>query len=126
MNLLVNAADAIAEKDGSSGDLGTITLRTLTTELGVRIEVCDTGGGIPAHVKNRIFDQFFTTKDVGKGTGQGLAITYDIITKRHAGSIDVITGPSGTTFVIDLPKGEVAQVCVIDEDQFIMADLVPQ
>ncbi|MFK8112090.1 MAG: ATP-binding protein [Rubripirellula sp.] len=121
MNLIVNAADAISGDETVPGVLGTITVRTMSSDMGVRIEVQDNGSGIPAHIKNRIFDPFFTTKDVGKGTGQGLAITYDIVTKRHAGEIDVTSDCYGTTFVIDLPVEQAEQRCIIDEQQFVEA-----
>ena len=55
-------------------------------------------------VRQRIFDPFFTTKEVGKGTGQGLSITYDVVVNKHRGSIDVkSTVGEGTTFVLELP-----------------------
>jgi len=68
------------------------------------IRISDTGSGIPEDIKNRIFDPFFTTKEVGKGTGQGLAISHDIIINKHDGKIDVLSEPDkGTEFIISLP-----------------------
>jgi signal transduction histidine kinase len=64
--------------------------------------VADDGGGIPPDVQDRIYDQFFTTKAIGKGTGQGLAICRNIVT-RHGGTLDYVTSPSGTTFTVELP-----------------------
>ena len=59
---------------------------------------------MPEKVKKRIFDPFFTTKEVGKGTGQGLAIAYDIIIDKHNGSIEVESEENvGTKFIIQLP-----------------------
>jgi PAS domain S-box-containing protein len=97
MNLLVNAAQAIAEK-------GEITICTThPDENTVRISVSDTGSGIAAENLARIFDPFFTTKPVGKGTGLGLSIAYGII-QRHKGRIEARSTPgSGTTFIITLP-----------------------
>lgn len=96
MNLLVNAAQAIAEH-------GQITLRTWQEGENVRIDISDTGSGIPQDIINRVFDPFFTTKPVGTGTGLGLSITHGII-RKHGGRIDVSSQPGeGTTFSITLP-----------------------
>ena len=96
MNLLVNAAQAITEH-------GKITLRTRREGENVRIEVADTGSGIPQEIINRIFDPFFTTKPVGTGTGLGLSITHGII-RKHGGRIDVVSEPGkGTTFSVTIP-----------------------
>lgn len=107
LNLIVNAVDAIVEKDPQ--ERGVITLQTQkihTDELGdaVEIRVTDTGTGIAPDVASRMFDPFFTTKAVGKGTGQGLAITYNIICTKHGGSIDCQSPPGeGATFIMRLP-----------------------
>ncbi len=105
LNLIVNACHAVEEKmTGNAGQKGRIGIRTRLRENGVEIEVEDTGCGIPDDVLDRIFDPFFTTKAIGKGTGQGLAITRSIVVKRHNGTIDVETWPGmGTRFVIRLP-----------------------
>ncbi len=105
LNLIVNAADAIATKNGEdSGVLGLITICTQVQDNGVRIDVQDNGTGIPENVKQRVFDPFFTTKDVGRGTGQGLAITYDVVVNKHAGRISLATEIGvGTTFSVWLP-----------------------
>ncbi|QDV72040.1 ATP-binding protein [Botrimarina mediterranea] len=104
LNLIVNAADAIAEKNGENGPLGVITLRTRCESESVRIEIADNGPGVPEAIRERIFDPFFTTKDVGKGTGQGLAISYDVVVNKHHGTIDVLsTEGEGATFVVCLP-----------------------
>ncbi len=96
MNLLVNAAHAIEGQ-------GTITIRTGVWNEEARVEVTDTGKGIPAHQLTRIFDPFFTTKPVGVGTGLGLSISYGII-QKHGGRIEVESEPGkGTTFRICLP-----------------------
>ncbi len=103
LNVLVNAAHAIKEKLGNSGDKGLIVMRTRNLDDQVEIQVSDTGCGIPESNRQRIFDPFYTTKEVGKGTGQGLAITLAVITK-HGGSIDFDSRlGEGTTFIIRLP-----------------------
>ncbi len=96
MNLLVNAAQAIAES-------GVITVATHRGGDEVEVRISDTGCGIPEELLSRIFDPFFTTKDVGKGTGLGLSISCDIV-RRHGGTIRVeSTVGVGTTFRIRLP-----------------------
>ncbi|MGE3536680.1 MAG: response regulator [Candidatus Tectimicrobiota bacterium] len=105
LNLIVNAAHAIADVLQSSGqEKGTIRLSTRCTEAWVEIRVADTGGGIPEAVQDKIFDPFFTTKDVGKGTGQGLAMAHDVIVHKHGGTLtfETVAG-QGTTFSIRLP-----------------------
>jgi two-component system, NtrC family, sensor kinase len=82
---------------------GHITLRTRSLEGRVEIRIEDDGPGIPPPIQSRIFDYFFTTKDIDKGTGQGLAIAHNVIVDRHGGLIRFETSPSGTTFIITLP-----------------------
>jgi signal transduction histidine kinase len=83
------------------------TLAVFTKNLGdsVEIRIHDNGIGIPPEVKEKIFDPFFTTKPPGEGTGLGLSLSYDIIVKQHAGSIEVDTQPGEFTEVkIVLPR----------------------
>jgi PAS domain S-box-containing protein len=104
LNILVNAAHAIGERVGNSGDKGTITICTRRLENEVVISIADTGTGIGPEIRDKIFNPFFTTKEVGKGTGQGLAIVHDIIVERHGGSIDLESEVGkGSTFFIRLP-----------------------
>jgi len=105
LNLLVNAAQAIAEKPGTKGGVrGTIRLSTRCASGYAEIEIADDGPGIPEHVMPRLFEPFFTTKGVGKGTGQGLAIAHSIIIDGHDGEIVVQSQPGhGTSFVLRLP-----------------------
>jgi len=106
LNLLVNAAHAIEEKLGANPDRekGVIKITTSIERQWVVIRVSDTGNGMPKYIAEKIFDPFFTTKSVGKGTGQGLAIAYDVIVNKHNGNIRVSTEPEkGTTFTIELP-----------------------
>ncbi len=96
LNLFMNARDAMP-----SG--GMIEVRTVSNNGSVRIEVTDTGSGIPAEHLQRIFDPFFTTKSYGRGTGLGLSVSYGII-KEHAGKIDVRSTPGkGTSFQLEFP-----------------------
>jgi len=72
---------------------------------GVEIRIRDNGGGIPAEVKEKMFNPFFTTKPPGEGTGLGLSLSYDIVVKQHAGSIEVETRPGEfTEFRVILPR----------------------
>ncbi len=105
LNLVVNAAHAIAEVAADTpGEKGTITVQTRRDADWAEIRVRDTGTGIPEGVRDRVFDHFFTTKEVGKGTGQGLTIAYSLIVGKHGGTIDFETAVGrGTTFIVRLP-----------------------
>ncbi|MGI9456240.1 MAG: sensor histidine kinase [Aeoliella sp.] len=109
-NLLINAAQAIAEVNDQLGEKGTIAISTRCDEDHVEIRIRDTGPGIPEEYRSQIYDQFFTTKSVGVGTGQGLAMAYAMIVNEHGGTIDFVNGQtSGTTFIIRLPIGTMAE-----------------
>jgi two-component system NtrC family sensor kinase len=96
MNILSNAADAL-------GGAGVIEISTQERDGRYRIEVNDSGPGVPEAVRDRIFEPFFTTKPVGDGTGLGLAIAYAVV-RAHKGEITVDSGPlGGARFVIELP-----------------------
>jgi len=105
LNLLVNAAHAVGDVVGdASAGKGTITVSTERDNDNVIIKIKDTGSGIPKAVRDRIFDPFFSTKDVGKGSGQGLAIARKIVVDKHEGTLDFETEEGkGTTFIISLP-----------------------
>lgn len=108
LNLVVNAAHAIADQIEANGGRGRIRITTRHDEAAgnVVIDIADSGGGIPEAIAAKVFDPFFTTKEVGKGTGQGLAISHNIIVERHQGSLTFTTKPGvGTTFHIVLPVG---------------------
>jgi signal transduction histidine kinase len=108
LNLIVNAAHAIEDRVGDSGQRGAITIRTRRDGEHVIVSIADTGNGIPAEVAGRIFDPFFTTKDVGRGTGQGLAIARTMVVERHGGALTFETEPGrGTTFHVRVPIGGV-------------------
>jgi signal transduction histidine kinase len=96
-NLVDNAIDAM---DGQ----GTLTLRASPDPSGdgVVVAICDSGPGIPDEVRARLFEPFYTTKPPGKGTGLGLHISHNVVS-RHGGRIEVSTSPDGTCFEITLP-----------------------
>lgn len=101
LNLIVNAAQAIAEKGG--GAHGRIALATRLAGDMAELSVGDTGVGIPEDKHRKIFEMFYTTKPLGQGTGQGLAIVHSII-RRHGGTIEVESAPGqGALFRIRLP-----------------------
>jgi signal transduction histidine kinase len=107
LNLIVNAAHAIADAIKGSGGKGAIRIGTRNNGGFAEIRVSDTGSGIPEAIRSKVFDPFFTTKPVGKGTGQGLAIAHSVIVQKHRGTIRFETeNGKGTTFVIQLPFGE--------------------
>lgn len=114
LNLIKNAADAIRdakEKNGSS-EIGKIKIKTSQQDQWVLIQISDNGPGIPDQIQDKVFDPFFTTKEVGKGTGQGLSISYDVIVNKHHGKISFESAiDKGTTFHIYLPvEGEPAEL----------------
>jgi signal transduction histidine kinase len=107
LNLIVNAAHAIGDVVGHGGSKGAIRIKTSTEGGEVRIDMADTGSGVPEAIRHRIFDPFFTTKGVGKGSGQGLAIARSIVVTKHQGSLTFETEMGkGTTFTIRLPIGD--------------------
>ena len=96
-NLVVNAADAMAGQ-------GTLRVATLLDDLGrVVVEVADTGPGMPPEVQSRAFEPFYTTKDVGRGTGLGLDISRRIVVERHTGEIEIDSRPGRTVLRVRLP-----------------------
>ncbi len=105
LNMFVNAAHTIADANKKiKRDKGLITIKTERSGKSFKISISDTGMGIPDEIKPKIFDMFFTTKVVGKGTGQGLALAYDVIVNKHNGllTFDTELG-KGSTFHIELP-----------------------
>ncbi|RYU94965.1 GHKL domain-containing protein [Emticicia agri] len=100
LNLINNAFYAVKDMQGK----GQVIVRTKKLTDSIEIRVSDNGTGIPEHIKAKIFQPFFTTKPTGQGTGLGLSLTYDIVTKSHNGSIEVETKErEGTMFIIKLP-----------------------
>ena len=108
INLIVNAADAVEEEieraEPKGHARGQIRLASRKIDDCVEVQISDTGGGVPPEVASKIFDYFFTTKAPGKGTGQGLAIAYDVIVNKHGGELSFESIPQrGTTFTVRLP-----------------------
>ncbi len=99
-NLLVNAQQAIA-KSGQSGTVTISAVPDLDRKLMV-IDLSDNGPGIPSHIGKRVFEPLFTTKEVGQGTGIGLAFCHRILT-AHGGSIELMSSEVGAHFRIHLP-----------------------
>jgi len=107
LNLINNAFHAISKKSKEANKeyKPTVTISTLNEKNRVIIKVSDNGNGIPNEVLGKIFQPFFTTKPTGEGTGLGLSLSYDIITKGHGGELKVETKENkGTTFIINLPN----------------------
>lgn len=101
LNLLGNAFDALVEAGTQSP---VVQVATQRIDDHVEIRVSDNGPGIPDDVQSKIFEPFFTTKPTGQGTGLGLSMSYDIITKGHGGVMLVESEPgAGAVFIIRLP-----------------------
>ena len=95
-NLIDNAVDAM-------GGTGTLRVTTRVEDGAVVVEIGDTGPGMPPEVAARAFEAFFTTKDVGQGTGLGLDIARRIVVERHGGTITIDSQPGETTLRVRLP-----------------------
>src|SRR5262249_19719877 len=96
-NLIVNARDAM---DGR----GTLSISTTHDGNDIVVAIADTGAGMPAEVQARAFEPFYTTKDVGKGTGLGLDIARRIVVDRHHGAITIESRPGATVLTVRLPQ----------------------
>jgi len=106
LNLITNAFYVVTEKKKLIGEGYEPTVSVSTKKDGnkVFISVKDNGNGIPEHVLDKIFQPFFTTKPTGEGTGLGLSMSYDIITKGHGGTLKVETiDKNGSEFIIQIP-----------------------
>jgi two-component system, NtrC family, sensor kinase len=102
LNLIINATHAIEEKRNEN--LGLIKMSTRKIGNEVEIVIQDNGTGIPEEIKEKVFNLFFTTKPVGKGTGQGLSLSHHIVVEKHQGKLFFESIPEvGTTFHIQLP-----------------------
>jgi len=107
LNLISNGFYAATKRKEAGGDGFEPLLTATTKNLGSKVEIRirDNGTGIPAEVKEKMFNPFFTTKPAGEGTGLGLSMSHDIIVKQHGGKIDVETEPGAfTEFIITLPR----------------------
>jgi signal transduction histidine kinase len=109
LNLFGNGFYAASKWGHGNGDASfRPTLTVSTRDLGgdaVEVRVRDNGTGIPADIKDKLFQPFFTTKPTGEGTGLGLSISYDIVTQQHGGTITVESEPGAfTEFTVRLPR----------------------
>jgi two-component system, NtrC family, sensor kinase len=107
INLIVNAADAIESRAAGvpSGYAGRLVIRSRALRDVVELEVEDNGAGIPDAIRHKVMEPFFTTKGVGKGTGQGLALAYSTIVEQHSGKFSFSSEVGrGTTFFIQIPR----------------------
>ena len=108
LNLFGNGFYAATKRQKEGGDpTFKPTLKVTTRDLGnaVEIRTRDNGIGIPAEIKDKLFQPFFTTKPTGEGTGLGLSISYDIVTQQHGGTIEVDSEEGAyTEFLIRLPR----------------------
>jgi two-component system, NtrC family, sensor kinase len=112
LNLLVNAAHAIQE----TGRRGLITVTTRADGDWIEVLIADTGKGIPEDIRDKVYEPFFTTKEVGKGTGQGLCIARQIVVGRHHGTLTFDSEiDKGTTFRIRLPTTLPTPECGTEE-----------
>ncbi|MBE9198051.1 MULTISPECIES: ATP-binding protein [unclassified Nodularia (in: cyanobacteria)] len=118
INILTNAIDVLEERDEkrssqkikSSPSIIRISTKMLD-EHQIMIKISDNGMGIPEKIKQLIFNPFFTTKPIGKGTGMGMSISYQIITKNHGGKFYCISSSGqGTEFVIEIPLKQQAKL----------------
>jgi len=104
LNVLVNAAHAVHDVHGENPQRGALSIASLQRDGHVLVSIRDNGGGIPEAIRERVFDPFFTTKEVGRGTGQGLSIAYDVVTRKHGGRIWFESQEGeGTTFWLQFP-----------------------
>ncbi|MCG3121421.1 MAG: Adaptive-response sensory-kinase SasA [bacterium] len=108
LNMISNACYATNEqklKRGNRDFAPTLAVSSQNLKNGVEIRIRDNGGGIPAEIRDKIFNPFFTTKPAGKGTGLGLSMSYDIVVQEHNGEIHLETEEGKfTEFVIRLPR----------------------
>jgi signal transduction histidine kinase len=120
LHLLYNAVEAVRgdfgagpakqSHAGGEGRRGQIQIRSRQSGAGIEILVSDDGPGVDPAIRNQIFDPFFTTKRVGGGTGQGLAVGYDVIVRRHQGRLSCEPSPlGGACFRIWLPGSVTAE-----------------
>jgi signal transduction histidine kinase len=110
LNLLVNAAQAVAEKVPTHFERGLISITTFCDGTDACIRIADNGPGLDETILERVFDPFFTTKPEGVGTGQGLTICRQIIESDHGGKLEVDSVPgSGACFTVRLPLQKTAQ-----------------
>jgi signal transduction histidine kinase/sugar lactone lactonase YvrE len=108
LNLINNAFYAVSQKakESENGYMPMVMVSTARKKDKIEIRIKDNGTGIPANLLDKIFQPFFTTKPTGQGTGLGLSLSFDIVTKGHNGELKVeTTDGEGTEFIIVLPQG---------------------
>ncbi|CDO87093.1 histidine kinase [Mycobacterium triplex] len=118
-NIIDNALAAMRDQGG------TLTVRTCRYgDNMARVEICDTGPGVPAEIREHIFEPFFTTKPFGEGTGLGLDLAFNIVVKKHRGDLRVESVPGDTRFIVLLPleKPPVPDAAAVDDDDLDGAD----
>lgn len=114
LNLLGNALYAVRDRSkretrdvarmaAMPGFRPAISVSTIRRDDAVEIRIRDNGTGIPAEIRDKIFQPFFTTKPTGEGTGLGLSMSYDIVVKGHGGVLDFVSDADGAEFIITLP-----------------------
>jgi two-component system, NtrC family, sensor kinase len=102
LNILINGAHAMAEVDDLPDPEFIISIKKKKNDLIIKVQ--DNGPGIPSDIRSRIFEPFFSTKEIGVGTGLGLSVSYFIITDQHKGTLEVESKKGkGTTFIIGIP-----------------------
>jgi PAS domain S-box-containing protein len=105
LNIIINAAQAMTDAKQHTGETGVLTIRTHSEGGEAVIEIEDTGVGIAPEIADLVYDQFFTTRPVGSGTGQGLFLAHTVIHDHHNGSVTFSSAlGEGTTFTIRLPR----------------------
>ncbi|MGB3641175.1 MAG: PAS domain S-box protein [Rivularia sp. (in: cyanobacteria)] len=106
MNILANAIDALESQKSLATPQIQIHTKLLQDNR-IAIHIIDNGSGIPPEIQSKLFDPFFTTKEVGKGTGNGLSISYQIVVNKHGGNLSLFSTPGeGTEFIIEIPVNQ--------------------
>ncbi len=115
MNILVNAIDAIEDAQQQLDYSPEITIETTVLDNNwIAISIMNSGPAIPEEIRSRLFDPFFTTKEVGKGTGMGLAISYQIVVDRHKGNLRCESiADYGTRFIIEIPMQQSIEIDLV-------------
>ncbi|MEM7581608.1 MAG: ATP-binding protein, partial [Cyanobacteria bacterium P01_A01_bin.80] len=107
MNILANAIDALESQKSLTAPQIQIHTKLLNNNQ-IAIHLSDNGSGIPPEIQSKLFDPFFTTKEVGKGTGNGLSISYQIVVNKHGGNLSCKSIPGeGTEFIIEIPVNQI-------------------
>ncbi|MGF2037599.1 MAG: MHYT domain-containing protein [Nostoc sp. CmiVER01] len=130
-NIITNAIDVLEEKLSSlksnSSFTPLIRIKTTVSQIGwINIQIFDNGFGISKDVQNKIYDPFFTTKQVGQGSGLGLSISYQIVVKTHGGKLNCISAKGqGATFQIELPIDRLIDTsCFLGKQSEVAPDVI--